>query len=116
MASEADNLLGEVFNIIGEMRTNPVVDIMEEFLENDLMRLDSLKNDARACLKQLMVCEKRYKDEMDATFKAQVDGDVSKMEADFNAYKLGMDAKKKALLGLRSSVVNLHLLHCRDCI
>ena len=44
---------------MGEMRTNPVADITEAFLEDDLLRIDSLKNDVRACLKQLMVWEKR---------------------------------------------------------
>ena len=34
---------------------------------------------------------------MDVTLKKQVDEEISKMEADFKAYKLDMAAKKKAL-------------------
>ena len=93
MASEGDCLPGMVFNIMGEMRTNPFADITEGFLEDDLLRIDSLKNDVRACLKQLMVWEKRYTDEMDATLKAKVDKEITKMEADFKAYKLSMAAE-----------------------
>ena len=87
IASEADNHLGEVFNVMGEMRTYPVADIPEEFLEDNLMRLDSLGNDMKTCLRQLMIWEERYEDEMDSTLKQKVDGKVSTMEADFKAYK-----------------------------
>ena len=87
IASEADNHLGEVFNVMGEMRTYPVADIPEEFLEDNLMRLESLGNDMKTCLRQLMIWEERYEDEMDSTLKQKVDGKVSTMEADFKAYK-----------------------------
>ena len=82
IASEADNHLGEVFNVMGEMRTYPVADIPEEFLEDNLMRLDM-----KTCLRPLMIWEERYEDEMDSTLKQKVDGKVSTMEADFKAYK-----------------------------
>ena len=39
MASDAEDILD---SIMGEMRTNPVANIEEEFLENNLMRLDTL--------------------------------------------------------------------------
>ena len=87
IASEADNHLGEVFNVMGEMRTYPVADIPEEFLEDNLMRLDSLGNDMKTCLRQLMIWEERYEDEMYSTLKQKEDGKVSTMEADFKAYK-----------------------------
>jgi hypothetical protein len=45
MASDAEDILDKVDSIMGEMRTNPVADIEEEFLENNLERLDSLMND-----------------------------------------------------------------------
>ena len=77
MASEVNCLLGRSSNIMGEMRTNPVDDITEAFLKDDLLRIVSLKNDVRACLKQLMVWEKRYKDKMDATLKAKVDKEIT---------------------------------------
>ena len=51
---------GEKFNIMGKMRRNPVADIKKEFLENDLIRLDSLKNYVMACLRQVMVWKERY--------------------------------------------------------
>ena len=51
MASEAEGILEEVYRIMGEMRTNPAADIVEEFLDDDFMRLDTLKNDVRAYLK-----------------------------------------------------------------
>ena len=43
MASEME----EVASVMGEMRTNPVEDMGEEFLEKDLLRLDNLKVDVR---------------------------------------------------------------------
>ena len=96
MASEAEDILDKVDSIMGEMRTNPVADIEEELLENNLMRLDTLMNDVRACLKQFIGWNRRYKEEEDATLKLQVDVEVSKMEAYFKTFKLEMVAKKRA--------------------
>ena len=83
MASEVKVILEQLDCIVGEMRTNPVADIEGEFLENNLMRLDTLMNDVRACLKQFIGWNRRYKEEKDATLKQQVDEEVSQMEADF---------------------------------
>ena len=76
----------EVDSLMGRMRINPVSDIHEEFLEDDLLRLEGMKNDAEACLKLFMIRKRRYKGEMDATLKQQVE------EED---YKLEMAAKKR---------------------
>ena len=46
---------------------------------------------------QFMSWERKYEDEMDANLKQKVDGRISKMEADFKAYKKDMAAKKSAL-------------------
>ena len=37
MATEAEDILDKVDHIMGEMRTNPVADIKEEFLKNILL-------------------------------------------------------------------------------
>ena len=63
---------------MGEMRTNPAADIVEEFLDDDFMRLVTLKNDVRAYLKQLIGWNMRYTEEENATLKQQVDEEVSK--------------------------------------
>lgn len=61
------------------------------------LRMDSLKNDVMACLRQVMVWKGRSQDEMDTTLKQIVDGKVSKMDSNFKAYKLAMAVKKIAL-------------------
>ena len=93
MASDAEDILEEVDSIMGEMITYPVGDTVEKFLDDNLMRLETLMNDVRACLKQYISWNRRYKDEKDATLKLQVDEEVSKIEADFKIYKLEMAEK-----------------------
>ena len=48
---------------MGEMRTNPVAEIEEEFLENNLIRLDTLISDVRACLKQFKDLRQQMEEE-----------------------------------------------------
>jgi hypothetical protein len=50
MDAEAEDLLEEVDSLMGRMRINPVSDIQEAFLEDDLLRLEGMKNDAESCL------------------------------------------------------------------
>ena len=59
MATEAKGILEEVDSIMAEMRTNPVADMVEKFLYDNLMRLDTLRNDVRACLKQYIGWNRR---------------------------------------------------------
>ena len=63
----AEELLEEVDSLMGRMQSNPVSDIEEEFLEDNLLRLETMKNDADNCLRLLMTWERRYKDGMDPT-------------------------------------------------
>ena len=69
----------------------------EDLLEDDLLRLKAMKNDAEACLKLFMTWQWRNNAEWGADLKKQVEGEVTKLKADFKTYKLEMAAKKKAL-------------------
>ena len=42
-----------------------------------------------------MTWKRKYKGEMDATLKQQVENEVTKLKTDFKAYKLEMAARKK---------------------
>ena len=61
IASDADNHLGEVFNVMGEMRTS-----LRSSWTTTL-------NDMKTCLRQLIICEERYEDEMDSNTEAEGD-------------------------------------------
>ena len=62
---------------MGKMRINPVSDIQEEFLEDSIVRLEGMMNDAEACLKLFMAWKRRHKAEVGATLKAEVEGEVN---------------------------------------
>jgi hypothetical protein len=47
--------------------------------------------------KLFMTWKRRYKAEVGATLKQQVEGEVTLLETDFKTYKLDMAAKKKAI-------------------
>ena len=66
---------------MGKMRINPVADMMEKFL-----RLNSLEDDAVACLGCSFGWESRYEDKMDASLKQGEDKRISKMRTDLEAY------------------------------
>jgi hypothetical protein len=71
MASEAEDNLYKVDSIMGEMRTNPVVDTVDESLENNRKRLSNLEGDVKACSKQYGWLDK-CEDEMDYPLYFQV--------------------------------------------
>ena len=50
MDAAAEDLMEEVDSMMDRMRIHPVFDIQEEFLEDNLLRLEGMKNDAEACL------------------------------------------------------------------
>ena len=54
MESEAEEIMGEVDAVMGEMEAYPIVNVPDEFLDDKIMRLDSLGNDVKACIKQLL--------------------------------------------------------------
>ena len=81
---------------MGRMRINPVSDIQKEFLEDSIVRLEGMINYAEAYLKLFMTWKRRYKAEVGATLKAEVEGEVTKLETDFKTYKMDMAAKKEA--------------------
>ena len=95
MASDAEDILEELDSIIVEMRTNPTAEIVEEFLDDNLMRLDTLMNDVRAFLKQFFGWNWRYKEEEDATLKQLVDEEVSQI--DLPDLKAGDGCQEKSL-------------------
>ena len=82
---------------MARMRTNPVASIPDEFMEENLVRLESLVKEVGSWLRQYMVWESEYEDVMETDLKQKVDGKISKMETDFKAYQLAMAVKKKAL-------------------
>ena len=51
----------------------------------------------KACLKHLRGWERKYKDKMIGSVKAQVEGEINKMKAEFKAYLTGMAFRKEAL-------------------
>ena len=51
-------------------------DIKDEFLKDSIIRLESMMNDAEACLKLFMTWKRRYKAEVGAALKAEVEGEV----------------------------------------
>ena len=82
--------------IMGVMEAYPIADIPDEFLDDYIMRMDSLGNDGTACLKSNCGWVRKYKDET-GPVKVQVEGEINKMKATFKAYQIDMAAKKKAL-------------------
>ena len=96
MATEAEDILDKVDNIMENMRTYPVADIKEEFLENILLagwlvRLDSLMNDVR----QFYWWFDKYDTKMDKSLKFQVYHKTSKMEEDYEVYSKKMLEKHR---------------------
>ena len=88
MASEVEDIVREVDSIMGRMITNPVDDIVDLF-----MTLCNVEDDALTCKSHHRSFERMYKDEIDATLKKKMDGEISKMMADLNTYQLDMIAK-----------------------
>ena len=70
MASKVEDLLEEVDYILAVMGEMSVTGIGAEFIDEDLMKVESLKDDVRAGLMQFMdmVTEDKYEEEMDAIF------------------------------------------------
>ena len=64
--SDADDILEEVDRLMGKMEVNLVTDIEEVFLEDALLRLEGMKNDAEACVKLFKSWKRRYEGEDDA--------------------------------------------------
>ena len=50
----APTMESEAEEIMGEMDAYPIVNVPDEFLDDKIMRLDSLGNDVKACIKQLL--------------------------------------------------------------
>jgi hypothetical protein len=96
MESEAEEIMGEVDAIMGVMEGFPVAEIPDEFLDDGIMRMESLGNDVTAILKLNRGWVRKYKEET-GPVKAQLDAEISKMKVDFQAYQTSMAAKKKAL-------------------
>ena len=91
MATEAEDILDKVDNIMGKMIINPTDDLVDIFL-----RLSNVEDDEMACKLHHWSFEQMHKDEIDATMKLQMDGKISKMKADLEAYQLDMNAKMSA--------------------
>ena len=87
MASELEDILNKVDNVMGKMIINPVDDIVDMF-----MRLSNVEDEAMVCKFSF----NRMKDETDATLKQKVNGKISKMEDDLKAYQLDMNARMSA--------------------
>ena len=78
------------------MECCPVADIPDEFLDDGIMRMEGLVTDVTAILKQNRGWVREYQGETNPV-KAQLDGEISKMKLDFEAYQTSMAAKKEAL-------------------
>ena len=99
MASELEDILNKVDNVMGKMIINPVDDNVDMF-----MRLSNVKDDALACTMHHARWVYEYEDEMHeslyfqvyATLSQKVDGKISKMLADLKAYQLDMETKMSA--------------------
>ena len=74
--------MGEVFSVMVKLRTIPVATIPDEFVEESLVRLDSLVEDVGNCLRQYMVWESEYEEKMETDLEQKVEGKISKMETD----------------------------------
>ena len=59
MDSEANKIMGEVVAIMGEMDAYPIADIPDALLNDNIMSMDSLGNDVKACLKHLLGWERK---------------------------------------------------------
>ena len=88
MTTEAEDLLEQVDSLMGRMEINPVSDIREGFLEDSLIRLVGMMNDAENGLKLFTTWKRRYNGETDADLKQQVEDEVTKLKTNFKGYKL----------------------------
>ena len=66
-------------------------------MKGNLKRLDAMTYNAENCPKLFRTWQSRYKAEVGADLKQQIEGKVTKLEADFKTYETEMAAKKKAL-------------------
>ena len=80
---------------MGKMDLHPVNSIEDDFLENILMKVEGMDNDAEACLEMFRSWKRRNEDEADATLKQRVEVDVNKMKDDFQIYKQDLAAKER---------------------
>ena len=72
--------------------------IEAEFIDEGLIKVESLKDDVKACLKQFMdmVTEDKYEEELGANLMEELARKVTMMWANFDTFQLEMAAEKKA--------------------
>jgi hypothetical protein len=91
MTSEVEGILDKVDNVMGKM-IDPADDNVDMFI-----RLSNVKDDALASILCFNLLVYEYEDEIDATQQQKLEGKISKMLANLEAYKLDMNAKMSAL-------------------
>ena len=83
MASEVEDLLGEVDRVMGRMVINPADDVVDMFF-----RQGNVEDGALVCITRHIQWESDYENKMDATLKQKVVGKISKIRAGIEAYQL----------------------------
>ena len=83
MASEVEDLLGEVDRVMGRMVINPADDVVDMFF-----RHGNVEDGALVCITCHIQWESDYENKMDATLKQKVVGKISMMRAGIEAYQL----------------------------
>ena len=80
MEEDASSLLGEVDGVMSNMEMNPVSALREEILDQFLVTLDSLKEDAENCMKLSKTFARKYKADSNGDLKKEVETAIKQMK------------------------------------
>ena len=80
MEVEATDLMYEVDSLMSRRKKKSVSDIREGLMDDSLMRLKGMTNDAENCLRLFMTWKRKHQGESNAPLKKQVDDEITKMK------------------------------------
>ena len=87
MEEDASSLLGEVDGVMSNMEMNPVSALREEILDQFLVTLDSLKEDAENCMKLSKTFARKYKADPNGDLRKEVETAIQQMKETFMTYR-----------------------------
>ncbi len=96
MEEDASAILAEVDGVMGNMEMNPVSALREGILDQFLVKLDSLTEDAESCMKQSKTFARKYKADSNGDRKKEVEDAIKQMKETFMTYRDEFAEKKES--------------------
>ena len=96
MEEDANAILAEVDGVIGNMEMNPVSALREGIVDQFLVKLDSLTEDAESCMKQSKTFARKYKADSNGDRKKEVEDAIKQMKETFMTYRDEFAEKKES--------------------